>query len=90
LGGVRGESDRGRCRDEPESASPQNARGSKGCAKHELPRPQFLPCSTVREAKLCPTRAEFSGLETDLGVLPRPTGRACLKFLHHKPQISQW
>jgi hypothetical protein len=41
LGGVGGESDRGGNRDEPEEAYPPNTRGSQGCAKHELPRPNF-------------------------------------------------
>ena len=41
LGGVGCESDRGGDRDQPENANPQNTRGSQGCAKHELPRPNF-------------------------------------------------
>ncbi len=41
LGAVGGESDRGGDRDQPENANPQHARGSQGCTKHELPRPNF-------------------------------------------------
>jgi hypothetical protein len=38
-------------------------------------------------------RPNYAQSETDLGRLAspdRPTGGACLKFLHHKPQIAQW
>ena len=41
LGSVACEDDgSGEC-DQPENASSQNARGSQGCTKHELPRPNF-------------------------------------------------
>jgi hypothetical protein len=41
FGGVAGEN--GGCgdRDQPENTNPQNTRGSQGCAKHKLPRPNF-------------------------------------------------
>ena len=35
------EEDRCGDRDQPENANPQNTRGAQGCAKHELPRPNF-------------------------------------------------
>ncbi|OIQ70592.1 hypothetical protein GALL_477940 [mine drainage metagenome] len=41
LGGIGGESGRGGDRDEPEEANSHNTRGSQGCAKHELSRPNF-------------------------------------------------
>src|ERR1035437_9350352 len=41
IGGVGCENDRSGDRDQPENANPQDARGSQGCAKHELPRPNF-------------------------------------------------
>jgi hypothetical protein len=39
--GVVCENDRSGGRNHPDNASPQNPRGSQGCAKHELPRPNF-------------------------------------------------
>ena len=39
IGSVGCENDPGGDRDQPENASPQYTRGSEGCAKHELPRP---------------------------------------------------
>jgi hypothetical protein len=39
IGSVACENDPGGDRDQPENASPQYTRGSEGCAKHELPRP---------------------------------------------------
>jgi hypothetical protein len=41
FGVVACEEDRCGDRDQPENANPQNTRGAQGCAKHELPRPNF-------------------------------------------------
>ncbi len=41
FGTVGGENDGGGEANQPKSANSQNARGSQGCAKHELPRPNF-------------------------------------------------
>jgi len=41
FGVVVREEDRRANRDQAEDANAQNTRGSQGCAKHELPRPNF-------------------------------------------------
>jgi hypothetical protein len=41
ISGIGCENDRGGDREQRENASSQNTRGSQGCAKHELPRPNF-------------------------------------------------
>jgi hypothetical protein len=41
FGAIACENDRCGDRDQPENANSQNTRGSQGCAKHELPRPDF-------------------------------------------------
>jgi hypothetical protein len=41
IGGVGGENDRSGNGGQAEYANPQNTRGSQGCAKHKLPRPNF-------------------------------------------------
>src|SRR6185437_6030321 len=71
FGRAAGEDDRRGGRGQPESTYPQNARGSQGCTKHELPRPIF--CLVHRFVRLnyaqrparfscpdCPIRASIS------------------------------
>jgi hypothetical protein len=41
FGGIVGENNRRGDGDQPENANPQNTRGSQGCSKHRLPRPNF-------------------------------------------------
>src|SRR5947207_5312645 len=41
IGGIGCEDDRSGDREQRENANSQNMRGSQGCAKHELPRPNF-------------------------------------------------
>src|SRR5450432_130370 len=41
VGGVGCENDRRDDGEQPENANPQNTRGSQGCSKHRLPRPNF-------------------------------------------------
>src|ERR1700676_4745846 len=62
MSAVACENDRGGDRDQPEDAHSQAARGSQGCTKHKLPRPNFCLDHRFVRPNYAQWSATFPGL----------------------------